>query len=253
MARIGALALLLVGSLLLGCSSSGSGGPFDRASDEKASAANARLGASYLQAGNLQQAEERLSRAIELDNDNADAHAAYALLQQRLEKPDKAAEHFERALELDPDSPRLKNNYATMLCNREEFDKAIELFVEAANDRLYETPAYAFANAGTCARDAGRDDEARGYFEQAREADPGFGRPVIALAEIAYERERAQQAADYLDQYHDMARPSARSLWLGVRIERMRGNDDGAEEYGRRLVRNYPDSSEAAEFIESRN
>jgi len=253
MARVAALAMLLFGSLVVGCSSSGSGGPFDRASDDKASAANARLGASYLQAGNLQQAEERLSRAIELDNNNADAHAAYALLQQRLDKPEEAREHFERALDLDPDSPRLKNNYATMLCNREEFGKAIDLFLEAANDRLYETPAYAFANAGTCARDAGRDAEARGYFEQAREADPSFGRPVIALAEIAYEREHAEQASDYLDQYHDVARPTARSLWLGVRIERMRGNKEGAEAYGRRLVRNYPDSSEAAEFIESRN
>jgi len=245
--------LLLVAMFLIGgCASSGRDDPFNRASNEEASAANARLGASYLQAGNLQEANERLKRALELDPENADAHAAYAILQMRLEEPEKAEHHFERALDIDPDSPRLKNNFATMLCDRGEYDRAIDLFLQAADDRLYETPAFAYDNAGTCALDAGRDEEAREYLVQARKSDPGFQRPVIKLAELAFEDGDADEAAGYLETYHDLGRASARSLWLGVRIERRRGNPDEAERYGKRLVRNFPDSEEADAFFESR-
>lgn len=237
---------------LAGCASSGGNSPFGRASDEEAAAANARLGASYLQAGNLQQADERLERALELDPNSADAHASYALLQMRLDKPDEAERHFERALKLEPDSPRLKNNFATMLCDRGDYDEAIDLFVEAANDRLYETPAYAYGNAGRCALDADRGDEAREFFQQAREADPDFGRPLIELAALDYDAGNLDAAADYLEAYHERERPSARSLWLGVRIERERGNAEEAERFGKRLVRNFPDSDEADAFFESR-
>ena len=245
--------LLLV--CLLGvaaCAPQDRGGPFDTASQEEASAINARLGASYLQSGELQQAHDKLNRALEQDPDNADAHAAYGILQARLDDPETAEEHFERALRLDPDNPQIKNNFATMLCEQGDYDRAIDLFLEAADDRLYETPAFALANAGTCARDAGRPDEAREHFLGALDEDPGFHRPRLELAELAYEAERPDQATEHLERYHERARQSARSLWLGVQIERMRGDRDAAEDYGRSLVRHFPDSDEAEAFLESR-
>lgn len=245
--------LILLGALLAlaACTTPERSGPFGK-SDQEAAQINAQLGASYMQAGNLQQANEKLQRALEQDSSNSDVHAMYALLQMRLDKPDEAEHHFERALALDPDNLRVKNNYATLLCERGDYDTAIDLFLEVAEDRLYERPAAAYANAGTCARDAGRDDDARTYLRRALDTDSSFRRPLLELAEISYDNRRADQAADYLDRYHDAVRPSARSLWLGVRIERMRGDRDAAERYGRSLVPNFPDSDQADEFLETR-
>ncbi len=247
--------LLLVPALvtvLAGCAVQEQSGMFGGASDEEAAAINARLGAGYLRRGDLQEADDKLQRALEQDSRNADAHAAYAILQMRLDDPDKAEEHFDRALRLEPDSPQIQNNFATLLCEQGDYDRAIELFLEAASNRLYDTPAYAYANAGTCARDAGRDEEARDYFHQALDVDPRFARPLLELAELAHDQEQIGAAADHLERYHERARQSARSLWLGVRIERMRDDREAADEYGRSLVRHFPDSNEAQRFLETR-
>lgn len=244
--------MLVLSGMVAACATQEGTGQFSEASDEEAAAINTRLGSSYLQAGDLRQADEKLRRALEQDPEHADAHTAFAILQMRLNKPDEAEHHFERALALDPENSQIKNNFATMLCRRGEYDRAIELFVEAAEDRLYETPAFAYSNAGTCARDAGRDDDARRYLRRAMEVSPGFRGPLLELAEIEYEAGRAERASDYLERYHDAARQSPRSLWLGVRIERMRGDAAAADRFGRRLVRHFPDSDEADEFLETR-
>lgn len=249
-------ALMLVMVVMLAivssaCTSTG-GSRFSEASGEEAAVLNTRLGASYMQTGDLKEADEKLRKALDQDPDNADAHATFAILQMRLDKPDVAARHFERALALEPENPEVKNNFGTMLCDQGEYDRAIELFTEAAEDGLYETPAYAWRNAGTCARDAGRTEEAVDYLERALNANPGFGRPLLDLARIEYDNERPYRAADYLERYHEVSRQSARSLWLGVRIERMRDDREAADAFGRDLVRNFPDSDEAEEFLKSR-
>lgn len=227
-------------------------GPFDTASGERASQINTRLGASYLSAGDLQQAEDKLSRAIEQDSRNADAHSAYALLQMRLDRTDRARRHFRRAMSLDPDNPQLQNNYGTFLCEQGDHDAAIAQFVTAAENRLYPTPEFAWANAGTCARDAGRPDEARRYLRRAIEANPRTASALFDMAELEYEADRFDRAMDYLERHHGVAAPSAHSLWLGIRIERSRGDTAAADNLGRRLVRNFPDSDEADRFISTR-
>lgn len=245
------LLLLMALLALAACATQERSGPFGK-SDEEAAAVNAQLGASYMQSGNLQQANEKLRRALKQDPSNPDVHATYALLLMRLGKPDEAGDHFERARSLDPDNPRLQNNHATLLCERGDYDRAIDLFLEVAENPLYESPAAAYANAGTCARDAGRDDDARTYLRRALDTDGRFRRPLLELAELAYDNRRPDQAADYLERYHEAVRQSARSLWLGVRIERMRGDREAAERYGRSLVRNFPDSDQADQFVETR-
>jgi type IV pilus assembly protein PilF len=251
--RAGLVVLLLALAGLAACAQQQATGPVSGGSAEEASRINARLGASYLQAGDLREANEKLQRALTQDDSNSDAHAAFAILQMRLDRPDEAEHHFERALALDPDNPDIKNNFAAMLCSRGEHARGIDLFLEAAEDRLYQTPARAYANAGACARDAGRTDDARRYLRRALDAEPRYRRPLLELAELEFERERPDPAADYLQRFHEGGRQSASSLWLGVRIERMRGDAQAADRFGRSLVRHFPDSDQADEFLDTRN
>ena len=249
----GAIATICLGALLsvmVGCASTSDGGRYS--SPEKASRANARLGASYLQTGNLRRADAKLRKALSQDSSNADAHTAYALLNMELGKPDLARKHFERALDLAPDDPGVKNNYGTFLCNRGEHDRGIALFLEAADNRLYDTPAYAYANAGRCALDAGRRGEARDYLRQALERDPRLPSALRLSAELALGRDSPEQASEYYERYIGVADQTAESLWLGVRIARALGNRQAAKEYGVRLLRDYRDSEQAQLFLDTR-
>ena len=248
----GAIAVLAVAALLLvaGCASAPDSGRYS--SPEKASQANARLGASYLQTGNLRRADAKLRKALRQDSSNPDAHTAFALLNMELGKPDVARKHFERALDLAPDSPQVKNNYGTFLCNQGDHDRGIALFLEAADNRLYDTPAYAYANAGRCALDAGRAGEARDYLRQSLERDPRLPSALRLSAELALDRGRAEQASEYYERLLGVAEQNADSLWLGVRIARALGNRQAAKEYGVRLLQDYRDSKQAQLFLDTR-
>lgn len=244
------ITLVLLLGLLVGCAS----GPEPRyqISLKEASRANAQLGANYLQQGQLQRADSKLRKALDQDSENVDAHTAFALLNMRLDKPDTARSHFETALDLDPESPQIHNNYGTFLCGQGEYDKGIEQFLKAAKNRLYDTPAYAYANAGRCALEAGRDDEARDYLRQALRINPRLPTALLRSSELALKDGQPRQAANYFSRYSKVAEQGPETLWLGVRIERALGDREGANEYGVQLLRRFRDSDEAQRFLDTR-
>lgn len=244
------IAVLVLLALAAGCASSSE--PRYKTSLKKASRVNAELGANYLQQGQLERANSKLEKALEQDGNNVDAHTTFALLNMRLDKPEKARRHFETALELKPDSPQIHNNYGTFLCDEGEHDKGIEQFLKAAENRLYDTPAYAYANAGRCAREADQDDKAREYFRKALELNSRLPTALIESSELALEADQPDQAADYFSRYSEVAEQGPDTLWLGVRIERALGDQEGAKEYGVQLLRRFRDSEEAQKFLDTR-
>lgn len=250
MFRITASACMLLAALLAaGCTTTPTAG---EQSLTKAAQLNAQLGANYLQQGNLTQANEKLTKALRQDDENVDAHATFALLQMELGKPDKARHHFRKALDLAPDDPQLHNNYGTFLCNQGDYEDGIGQFLRAAENRLYTTPEYAYANAGMCARDAGRPNDARRYLRKALEIEPRMPSALRELAVLEYDRDRPATARTYLSRYHEAFEPSAQTLLLATRLERRLGNEEQARAFGRKLLRNFPDSAEAERFLEER-
>jgi len=240
---------LLFLSLAAGCASTGGPSQNDQ---RKAAQINARLGANYLRQGNLDLANEKLKKALRQDRDNVDAHTTYALLQMELGKPDVARRHFRKAMSLAPEDPELRNNYGTFLCNQGDHEAGIEQLLQAAEDRLYNTPEFAWANAGACAVDAGRAEEARRFLRRALEIRPRLVSALRELAELEFRTGRPEQARAYLERYHEYVRPSARTLLLATRVERRLGNEEMVTRFGRRLLRSFPDSEEAQRFLEER-
>ncbi len=244
---------LIVLSLLLalaGCASS----PESQfgAQPKEAAKLNAQLGARYLQNDRLQLAKDKLDKALQQDPDNADAHAFYGLLSMRLDQPQQARDHFETALDLRADDPKILNNYGTFLCDEGEYEAGVDRFLQAAENPLYDTPEYAYANAGRCALRANEFDEAQGHLRRALERDPRMASALYDLARLEFQRGRLDKAREYVERYHDVATPAPESLWLASRVERALGNRAKAEEYGKRLVREFPDSPQADRFLGTR-
>src|SRR5690606_27000557 len=93
--------------------------------------------------------------------------------------------------------------------------------------------------------DLGRAESA---LKHALTLDPSQDRAMIELAEIYFNQENYAEAKRYLDMYGKTTRHSARSLWLGIRLERIFGNRDQEASYALALKNLHPYSQEYLQY-----
>jgi len=70
---------------------------------------------------------------------------------------------------------------------------------------------------------------------------------------VRFQDRRLTVAKAYLAQHHEYSEKSAASLWLGLQIYRQAGNASDADAFARRLLDEFPDSSEASAYIAQSN
>jgi len=224
--------------------------PDKRSADEESAADyNARLGVQYLQRGDIQLANEKLTKALEQDNSNANAHIAMAQLQFAIDQPKVAQKHYKRAVSLDPDNADNRNAYGVFLCSTGDIEGAEREFDKAASNPFYETPEFALDNAGVCMLEAGRFEEAEDYLTKAIRRNPQFANAFLHVAELRYSERRLTVADAYLARYHALNDFSPASLLLGFEIQREGGYQTEAKQYADLLLNKFPDSNEAGAYL----
>ena len=238
--------VLVVMILLSGCVTTG-----ERVPDNvKASAINVQLGMGYLQQNNMEQASEKLTKALRQDPNSASAHNAYGILQERLLQNEKAEKHYKIATELEPDNSAAANNYGTFLCRNKREIESEKYFLKAVENPLYSTPEYAYTNAALCLLRIDQKDRAKDYLRKALAAKSNFSTALIAIARIEFEEENYPNAKVYLDRFHLVAEPTARSLWLAIKAELQMDNSRDVGELAEKLKTNFPDSEEYKSWLQ---
>lgn len=220
----------------------------ESSSPERAVIYNVQLGMQYLQQGRRDLARNRLERALEIDDRSAAAHSAMAFFWEQTGEAERADESHRLAVRYGDDDPNISNNYGTFLCQQGRFEESIEYFLEAAQSREYRTPAAAYTNAGACLRRADDPVRAEELLRRALTVDPSFVDALWHMADLSLENDDALSARAFLQRLEAEGQLSASMLYLGVRIETAMGDEHAADEYTRRLVRNFPDSPQAREI-----
>ncbi|MDH3859228.1 MAG: type IV pilus biogenesis/stability protein PilW [Gammaproteobacteria bacterium] len=220
----------------------------------KASAINVQLGMGYLQQNNLELASEKLTKALRQDPNSASAHNAYAILQERLLQNDKAEYHYKKATSLDSDNSQANNNYGAFLCRNGRALESEKYFLAALDNPLYSTPEYAYTNAALCQLQIDRVKPAIEYLRKAIAAKGDFAPALLAMGDALFNQGDYANAKRYLEAFHRVARPSARSLWLAIRNElELGGKGSGAiERLAAQLEQSFADSDEYRSWQEIR-
>jgi type IV pilus assembly protein PilF len=241
--------LLGLALLITGCAAprqSGSSGN-NSIYTESALAARARahveLGAAYLQQGKYEIALSEFNEATQIDPNYAPAYNGLGLVYAALGEDVKADAGYKKAIQLQPRSSESHNNYGSFLCSRKRYDESIEHFLEAVKNPLYSTPNLAYANAGICSARKNDIKNAEIYLTKALELQPLTHSAATQLAEIQFNRGDAPAAKQTL-QNALVASPSAETLWLGIKIERVLGDKDNVSSYALQLRRQYPNSEQ---------
>ena len=215
-------------------------------------AANLDLGIEYMKQGAYENALKNLEKAKKADPGYSPIYNVLGLLYQQLGDSKKAEDNFEHALRLNKNDSSTLNNYANYLCQQNRLDEAEKTFLKAAANPLYESPEIAITNAGICLSNNQRDDDAEKYYRQALQLNPRVPQALIKMCEISFKLPNFLAARGYLQRYQEVARHTARSLWLGIQIEQELGDKDAVSSYALQLKNNYPDSQEAMLLHESR-
>lgn len=250
--------LVLAGFVLLAlgaCTSTPTSPSGRPTSPQEAAKFNAQLAIEYMRKGDLAVAREKVDRALTQDPNNVEVQMTAGLLYDRLGDDKKAEEHYGAALRLKPDDPEMENNYGVYLCRKGKIAEGEKLLLKAANNPEYRTPEVPLTNAGMCMRGAGKLDEAERYFRQVLNVRPRFGDALLQLADLDFQRGTKasnDEASALIKRFLAVvAAPGPEILWLGVRVERARGDKTTADAYARRLKSEYPQAEQTRALLAS--
>ena len=239
---------LMVGLLLVGCTSSPSR---DKVDPKQVAEANAELGLQYMLNGQYEVAMEKLKRALENDSDNVNANHYMAELQNRLGRYDDAEKYYRRAIREANNDARLNNNYGVFLCGRKKYDQAEEQFLKALENPVYRGRIDTMENIGICMLDKPDVKKGEEYLRKTLAADPRRPKSLLGMARINFGQGNYMSTRAYLQRYHETAPHTPESLWLGIRTERILGGKDALASYGMSLTNNFPKAEETRLYLQS--
>ncbi len=259
------LACGLALGLIVGCTSTttvtttadtGSGNyqtPNKHGRNPTASMYNVQLGVAYMQQGDVQRAKKKLRLALQQDPNSSMALDAMALLLENTGSDHNAKQYYLRAIEAHPQEGSVHNNYGAYLCRKGQFDAANEQFMLAIQDPNYATPGRAYENAALCAQKMPDQKLAKAYFVKALQNDPKLPNSLLEMGEYSYEAKDYVRANNYLTRYAKYAKPTAQSLWLGIRVAKQLGDENTVSSDTLLLKHNFADSREYQEYLKWRS
>ena len=207
---------------------------------------NLNLGIAYLKEGDYNKALEKLKKSLSADSDYAPTYNVLGLLYQLLGDNNKAEENFKRALAINNVDSSTLNNYGNFLCKQGRLEQAERSFLRAAENPLYEAPEIAITNAGQCLYVNNQIENSKKYFRQALQLNPRIPQALLKMSEINFEEKNYLSARAYLQRYQENIPHNAKTLLLGIRIEKKLGDKDAVSSYELLLKNSFPDSDELA-------
>ena len=214
--------------------------------------AHTDLGAQYYGAGQLGVALEEFTIAVGSERRYVPAHYMLGLVYMDLKEDAQAEAAFRRALELDNDNSEAHNNYGWFLCQRGRIEDSIKQFMAALKNPLYETPDKPYVNAGICSLKRQDDGNAENFFLRALKLNPTQPQALLALADLYFRVNDLPNARAQILPFMKAHPPSPEALWLGVRIERKLGDKNAQESYAQMLRQRFPLSKEAQALLTGR-
>lgn len=209
-----------------GCVTESSGGIPPPAPSENRVKAQLDLARGYLEQGDFTRARVPLGKALELDPEKVEVHVLYAFLFNRENEYELAESHYQTALKLDPKNSQALNNYGTFLYARGRYADAVQQLSELIKDTGYRARSQAFENLGLALLRNGDAAAAEAAFTRSLELNFRQARATLELAEMAFTRGDYEGAASRLLEYKILARQTAQSLCLGVKVGSATGDDD---------------------------
>jgi len=231
--------------MMLSACATDPGGRFGGGDMDAASRANSKLGLGYMMQGNNELALMKLKKALVQDDNNEDAHHYIAELYNRLNDKENADKHYKLALEEKPDSTSILNNYGVFLCRYNRFEESLAVFEKVLKDPLFKSKAQTYENMGLCAIQQGNIKTAEDSFRKALRFNTRLEKSLLHLAQLSFDNQSFLSSYAFYQRYLEVGKQTPQSLWLGILLEKRKGNKNAISSYSLVLKNKFPLSKEA--------
>ena len=243
--NIGLLAVLL--AVMSGCvvQETTPRGPVEAVDQKKLLEQHIDLGFRYIGRKNLEKARFHLNKALKLNANSSEANTGFALVYNLEGEYALTDQYFLRALKPSGKHTRTRFYYAAFLNEQMRYSDARRQLLKVTSDVDFKNRSLAFFTLGQVELKLGNQAASRAAFEKSLRLNGNFAQAYLEVADLEYIDGNYQNSFNYLSNYRRLVRsPSAKSLWLGVRLEHHRNNRDGEDSYGLALEKMFPDSKE---------
>jgi type IV pilus assembly protein PilF len=220
----------------------------EKASDEKALEAYIQLANSYLKAGKREQAIQAIEKGLAIDADSGEMLNVLGFYYGSGGDPELADKQFSKAISANSDYTAGYLNYGVFLYGQKRYDEACKMFAKAAEDVNYGNRGSAFSNLATCLRQVGDVKGASAAAERSLSLDPRNPKAQLEVALSKFEQGEFIHSRGYYDEYLKSAKQTPRSLWLGIKLMHISGEDDKKASYALFLKNEFPSSPEYLEY-----
>ncbi len=208
------------------------------------------LGLGYLKMGNTQQAKLNLEKAKGFAPNLVQVYTAFAHYYETVGEAELAIDAYEQALNLNSKDADTLNNYGVFLCRQEKYAAAEQQILKAIAVPSYILVAQSYENLALCQLKAKQFNKAQTYFEKAIAHSPNSASSLYQMMRLQYAKSDYKLAQRYLYRYEKSTRRfSAEALALAFKIFKKQGENAIAKNYGNMLVKMFPYSFEAKQYI----
>jgi type IV pilus assembly protein PilF len=208
------------------------------------------LGLGYLKMGNTQQAKLNLEKAKRFSPNLVQVYTAFAHYYDTVGEPELSTESYEHALSIKDDDADTLNNYGVFLCRQKKYDEAEIQILKAIAIPSYILVAQSYENLALCQLKAKHYEKAELYLEKAILHSPNRASSILQMVRLQYAKTDYKIAQSYLHRYEKSTRRfSSNALALAYKVFEKQGSKRTAKNYGNMLVKMFPNSYEAKQFI----
>ena len=208
------------------------------------------LGLGYLKMGNTQQAKLNLEKAKRFAPNLVQVYTAFAHYYDTVGEPDLATHAYEQALSIDGQDADTLNNYGVFLCRHEKYAAAEKQMLKAISIPSYILVAQSYENLAFCQLKAQQFEKAEIYLEKAIAHSPNRASSLLQMMRLQYAKSDYKLAQTYLHRFEKSTRRfNADALALAFKIFEKQGNKRISKNYGNMLVKMFPHSFEAKQYI----
>jgi len=208
------------------------------------------LGLGYLRMGNMPLAKQNLEKAKKFSPEMVQVYTAFAHYYETVGEHSQTISSYEKALSLNSADADTLNNYGVYLCRQSQLAAAEKQFLKAIAVPSYLLVYKSYENLASCFLKADNFAKAEMYLNKAIMHSPSSASILHQMVRLQYAMGEYQQAKHFEQRFEKVTRRfTPQALALAYKVYRKLEQHRIAKNYGAMLVKMYPQSWEAKQYL----